>query len=76
MFGLRIFVLCLLLVNALCWRTVLGSVMGATFSWFSALDKLAALLLLPYLGWTLFATVLVSSLDSSQHPQVHPSIAC
>lgn len=44
--------------------------MGATFGWFAAMDKLAAALLLPYLGWTVFATVLVSTLDGEVHPQV------
>ena len=49
------------------WRmhgTVLGAVMGATIAWFSCVDRLAAILLVPYLGWTFFATVLVSSIST------------
>lgn len=48
---------------------VLGAVMAATVAWFSSIDKLAALLLLPHLGWTVFATVLVNSLNTD-HQQV------
>ncbi|KAK9806515.1 hypothetical protein WJX73_005835 [Symbiochloris irregularis] len=44
---------------------VMGSLLWSTCAWFSALDKGAALLLLPYLGWTVFATVLINSLDTS-----------
>ena len=43
----------------------MGSLLWSTCAWFSALDKGAALLLLPYLGWTVFATVLINSLDTS-----------